>query len=495
MLLRVFKRGIAISALVVAFAPLAASSGGLKPGSLDPSFGRSGIVMTPIGLSAFAEDVVLQPDGKVIAVGLAMDRSDRAVFALTRHEPDGSLDPSFGRDGIVMTDVDGRGAGASAAALLPGHKIVVVGGALTETTSGFALAEYGPDGKLEPSFGENGVVTTTIGRSSGAHDVAIQPDGKIVAAGSTFTGTTVDFAIARYEPDGSLDKTFGTEGIVTSNVGGIDSIWGLALQPDGKIVAAGSKLGERMGGVFVIARYNRDGSPDSSFGKGGVVTSSVDSAYAGAYDVVIQPDGKIIAAGYNYDFGLVRLNPNGSADASFGEDGIVTTTFADGSSASAVALQPDGKVLAAGGTDEDGRVKIAIARYRRDGKLDRFFGREGKVRTALVSGWNGSASSLGIERGGKIVVAGGARETSTTSFLLARYVGGTLKCVVPKVIGKKAGPAKRKIRRAYCFVGLVKKSFSHRVPKGRVISQRPRAHTKHPAGTKVKLVISKGKQP
>jgi uncharacterized delta-60 repeat protein len=194
-------------------------------------------------------------------------------------------------------------------------------------------------GDLDPSFGTGGTVTTAFGTSgTSAYAIALQGDGKIVAAGGT--GLQDAFALARYNPDGSLDKTFGTGGLVMTGINELAGVNAVAVQEDGKIVVAGSSGGVQ--GFFTLARYNPDGRLDKTFGAGGPVFGTSGSANA----LALQGDGKIVAAGSteNTTFALVRYNPDGILDGTFGTGGTVTTAFGtSGSSASAVALQGMGR--------------------------------------------------------------------------------------------------------------------------------------------------------
>jgi uncharacterized delta-60 repeat protein len=389
---------------------------------LDPRFGTGGKVTTDFGPgSDGAYAVAVQADGKIVTAGT----SGLGDFALARYNPDGSLDPSFGAGGMVTTDIGAGGFDAAySVALQADGKIVAAG---TTAPRGyccqFGLARYNPDGSLDASFDGDGKVTTNFGGNSPAFAVAVQPDGKIVAVGSTYNPYPLidDFALARYNGDGSLDPTFGTGGMVTTDFGGIDRGEGVAIQTDGKIVAAGS------GGLsddFALARYNGDGSLDPTFGTGGKVTTDFGSSDR-AYDVAIQKDGKIVAVGFSapnvVDFAVARYNPDGTLDASFGTDGKVTTDFSGGSDdrAAAVAIQPDGRIVAAGFSSFNFRTEFALTRYNPDGVLDAGFGTGGKVLTDFGEG-GARAEAVAIQADRKIVAAGSAC-VPECGFALARY--------------------------------------------------------------------------
>jgi uncharacterized delta-60 repeat protein len=263
----------------------------------------------------------------------------------------------------VRTDFNSGRSFANAVAVQPDGKILAAGATFVGGVGNeWALARYNGDGSLDASFGTGGLVITDIAPE--IIDLALQPDGKIVAGGRG----SGNFALARYNPDGSLDTSFGTGGKVATDWGGDDAIFSVALQPDGKIVAAGDSLSSTAD--FVLARYSLDGSLDSSFGTGGKVITDFGGVGGRANAVVLQPDGKIVAAGISVHaanpatFALARYNVDGSLDSSFGIGGKVTTSFggAFGDVANALVLQPDGKIVAAG-TDEATSWDFALARY------------------------------------------------------------------------------------------------------------------------------------
>jgi uncharacterized delta-60 repeat protein len=340
----------------------------------------------------------------------------------------GDLDPTFGENGMVTTDVGPDGDSANAIAIQPDGKIVVAGEA--SFAASFGLVRYTPDGALDATFGGGGIVTTDIA-PPGAYAMALQADGKIVAAGGGRR-----FALVRYTPVGDLDPTFGGDGVVTTNFNPeYDLAYAVAIQADGKIVAAGVSSIEARKFLddtkIAVARYNADGSLDTSFGGDGRVTTNFTGTYDAARAAVIQADGRIVVAGtaggYR-TFALVRYNSDGTRDSSFGSGGRVTTNFSRGSTefVASVALQTDGRIVAVGA--EPSAVGFALARYETNGALDPTFGDEGTVLTDFLTrhdlGYTGGwASGVAIQTDGKIVVAGGAPIGSggDTQFALARY--------------------------------------------------------------------------
>ena len=313
-----------------------------------------------------------------MVAGHADVRGDFGDFAVARYHTDGTLDRTFGGDGKVTTNFQSGGGRdrAYALALQPNGKIVVAGEALQgpNVSSGernFALARYNADGTLDRTFGGDGKVTTDFG--SGSDDdvinaLALQPDGKIVVAGYSTVSGGNDFALARYHTNGRLDTTFGNGGLVTTdfNHGIAETVHALALQPDGRIVVAGLPNIYR----FALARYRPNGRLDPTFGDGGKVITTLLGTIEQAFALALQPDGKMVAAGVtNYndfgDFMLLRYDADGSLDATFGDLGLVITGFDGGAEQiNAIALQADGKIVAAGYALYTGNNDFALARYR-----------------------------------------------------------------------------------------------------------------------------------
>src|SRR4030095_12640181 len=288
-------------------------------------------------------------------------------------------------------------------------------------------------GTLDPSFGSGGKVINDFGCR-----IVLQPDGKIVAAGGAANPTDgFDFAVFRFNANGTPDTTFGSGGRTTTDLGGrFEGATSVALQPDGKIIAGGyAVVPVNQFANFAVVRYNSDGSLDLSFGTGGKVITNFGNISAQAYSLALQQDGKIVLAGYDHfnggeSFALARYNTDGTLDAGFGTGGKVHTEFTGvgqtGSLAFAydVALQPDGKIVAAGESTINGQRDFALARYNSNGTLDPGFGTGGKVNSDFV-GFDDLANAVTLQSDGKIVAAGAAASGTAASvlfnFALARY--------------------------------------------------------------------------
>jgi uncharacterized delta-60 repeat protein len=360
----------------------------------------------------------------------------------------GGLDPRFGVQGKVLTNFSaGSYEIAHALAIQSDGKIVAAGYSAASGTSSshFALARYTSGGRLDRRFGANGKVLTDFsgsGSIDSANALAIQSDGKIVAAGYSFaSGTTPsDFALARYNPDGTLDPTFNATGKVLTDFSGSgsgDAANAVAIQSDGKIVAAGYSLASGSPWDFALARYNPDGTLDTTFNATGKVLTHFSGSGSGSFAsaLAIQSDGKIVAAGYSAtsgttpsDFALARYNPDGTLDPTFNATGQVLTDFSGSGridSAFALVIQSDAKIVAAGYSYASGlpTSDFALARYNPDGTLDPTFNSTGKVLTDFSgSGSVDFAYALAIQSDGKIVAGGFSSPSGTSDFALARYL-------------------------------------------------------------------------
>lgn len=397
-----------------------------SPASTGPT--ASGNVKYVVNSEDVARALILQPNGKTIVAGSSWSSTSRSNdFALVRYNLDGSLDASFGTRGKVTTDVDASEDEARALILQPDGKIVVVGYWWNKAAElrNFALARYAADGKLDPSFGTGGKVIATAGSGDDyIHTLALQPDGKIVVAGSFSQGPSSNSVLFRYNPDGTSDANFGKGGRRLLPRSGVSA---LIIEASGKIVVAGPSLKED-DSSFTLTRYNSDGSLDSAFNAASIVTIPINTG--GETAVAVQPDGKVIVVGTSENrFGVRRYNPGGSLDTNFGIGGqaIATLPLATfGETAYALALQGDGKIVVAGHFARgEFDYYFALARYNSDGRLDTSFGTGGMVITS--AGADGRATAVALQADGKIVMAGSASKRTgfdqgiDSDFALARY--------------------------------------------------------------------------
>ncbi|HEV2802708.1 MAG TPA: BACON domain-containing carbohydrate-binding protein [Pyrinomonadaceae bacterium] len=443
---------IALSLLFICAATLteafAQQTGGNQ---LDQSFGQAGRVATqfnpasPIGQNNIARTALIQPDGKILAVGVGtFDGGATYGPALVRYLSNGQLDQTFGNQGRALIFPSYPASDGLNAALLPDGRIIVVGVASNPNTftSAWLVARLTPNGQVDTTFGANGraVIDPSSGSDS-ALAVRVEADGKLLVAGSVGDAER-SFALARLNADGSPDISFAPAGSVLSPFFGTAGAVTQALfLPDGRVVAAGPVTSVSTRDDIGLARYNADGSPDSTF------TKSTTDFVAGAQDVTGKlasaPDGRIVLSGWvtyhadgtttstGSDMVIVRYNADGTLDQTFDGDGKVVTDIIGGMDyARAVVIQSDGKIVAVGdsATPTGGNPELTLVRYNADGSRDSAFGSNGVVRTsfsdvtypaALGSGGFGAV----IQPDGQIVATGTVivEARRRHDFALARY--------------------------------------------------------------------------
>jgi uncharacterized delta-60 repeat protein len=415
-----------------------------RPDPIPLASGGTGID-TLIPIASGLSDVLIDGSGSIVGVGAAPPSSSYTTgdFFATRYLTSGALDSTFNGSGYVTTSFSHYADGANSAVIQPDGKIVAAGSTVTRVNSsgfptyeGFALDRYNSDASLDTTFGashghnRSGMQTTYFGSSSvaGVGQVLLQPDGKLLAVG----GANSKIGLARYTSSGDLDTTFGNGGTAVVNLSdGYPSATprGAALLSNGQFLVAGA-IGELTGGAFVLARFNSNGSLDTSFGSNGYVTQQFGWANAEASAIVVQGNGQIVLAGfvdnetspYTYGVALARFNADGSLDSSFGSGGYVITTatsIINGDNISfttGAVLQPtDGSIVVVGWANQQGSPSSAsafVCRYTTAGALDTSFNTSGIV-TFQVNGWT-RADGVTIQSDGKIVVAGQANNTSST---------------------------------------------------------------------------------
>lgn len=475
------RRTVALLAAALVLTPIGIAA----VGDLDRTLGGDGTVVTDFGADDYAFDVAVQRDGKIVVVGVSYLSVGSASW-IARYTVGGALDGSFGSGGVIRPDFGL--SSANAVIVQADGKLVVAGlGFLPNRSSDFVVARYNPDGSLDASFDGDGRVFTDFGYGDSAYALAIQRDGKIIAAGnarSSLSRDSNEFGVARYNPDGSLDASFDGDGrVLTAFTPLTDLAVDAVVQNDGKIVVAGFagfSFDPPHNQDHALARYNADGSLDAGFDGDGKVTTA-----PGTYteDVSLQADGKILLAGRQ----VLRYNRDGSLDSSYGQGGKANT---GDMSVRAVLVQPDAKIIAVG----DVGIDFAIMRLDSRGNVDQSFG-GGRVVTDVGPGTDDFPAAAALQRDRRIVVAGSAAVRGQPSNVaVARYLNpAPAQCVVPNVRGKSLRIARRTAARGRCAVGRVTRRFSKRVKKGRVISQSRRPGLRLPVGSRVNLVLSKGR--
>lgn len=383
----------------------------------------AGKLTTAIGSWNDGKSVKVLADGKILMGGSSYSGS-YTDFSLVRFNSDGSLDTSFSEDGKLMTSIGSNYDTATSMTVQTDGKILLAGYSLVDSNTHFSLVRYNSDGSLDTSFSEDGKLITSISSgSSAARSVTLQADGKILLGGHSYDGSTLDFALVRYNSDGSLDTTFSTDGKLTTGIGSnFERADSVTVQADGKILLGGTTF-DGSNAKFALMRYNSDGSLDTSFSDDGKLTTAIGVNGAGANSMTLQADGKILLAGYSTsgsysEFALVRYNSDGSLDTSFSDDGILTTAIINLNSAQAnsVTVQANGKILLGGYAWNGNSNEFVLVRYNSDGSLDTSFSTDGMLST-IVGGSSDQAYSVTVQADGKILLGG----TSDSDFALVRY--------------------------------------------------------------------------
>jgi uncharacterized delta-60 repeat protein len=406
-------------------AMLLAAEAGSQAGALDTTFSGDGKVLTNSTPGAdYAIDVAVQPDGKLVAGGFSVRLGGR--IALHRYNDNGTLDTSFSSDGKVFTNLSPGADWVGGMDVQADGKIVVAGrsGALGGM---IAIVRYNADGTLDPSFSGNGWVATNFTTGDEfAFGMAVQADGKIVAAGRA-GGLGGRFAVVRYTADGALDPAFSGDGRVAVDfTPGDDRADHVVIQTDGKIVAAGTANYFASTARFAVIRLTDSGVLDPSFSGDGKVTTNLVVGFDGAFGLAVQSlDGKIVAGGQaGRRVALLRYTDMGALDPTFSGDGKAFADFTAGLDyAEELEIQSDGKIVAAGAANFFGRnARFALMRFEPTGVLDATFSGDGKVITDLTPGFDAPYGLALQPADGKIVLAGYASGQGGR-FAIARYHG------------------------------------------------------------------------
>lgn len=379
-----------------------------QSGTYDSTFSSDGIATECQQNTYFAVDAAFQVDGKILTFG---DNYLLNRISLLRYNQNGILDTTFGIGGFLGNSINNifppnRAYTPGGIAIQSDNKIIIMG--LQQSDSygnGFWVVRLLENGAADTSFNGTGYLDVFFGTiQDRGKCIKIQPDGKIIVAGRS-GNTGENFAMARINTNGTLDTSFGINGKVQTTFFGTQSgVNSIVVQPDGKIILGGWTNNIPNGYDFALIRYNSDGSLDSTFGNNGKVITTVDSFYSDLIcKIVLQSDGKLIAGGLNRQVGgnytLARYLPNGTLDNTFGTNGIAVTP--EGSSfIMDIALQIDGKIVLAGGFDTD---RVSYLRYLNNGQLDTTFPIHGGYANF---GLNGYASTVLIQPDNKIVICG-----------------------------------------------------------------------------------------
>ena len=437
---------------VAAVAGLAVVAVSAAPGDFDTTFGLGfGKVIAPVGAGGLAHSAALQPDGKIVAVGGCAPTvgAQDSVFCVARFESSGAPDTSFGTNGRATTP-ETSATGNSAAfgvVVLPDGKIVAEGVCPDTVAVGipaFCFARYSSTGTLDPTFGSAGITRIAVPNQNilGGRGFVRQPDGKLVAASSctlTSGSTVYAFCVSRVLENGALDTTFGDGGTKLVPAVGVDFATALTMQPDGKLLIAGRcrDASPTATNQACVVRLLSSGQRDVAFGTNGAVSmhaAGINNNNAEYNAVAVQHDGKILIGGVcrasvnnPQQFCLIRLLPNGTADATIGSLGLVITMTATSyAEVQNISLQPDGKIILAGNcktTANPTKLDFCSSRLHDTGELDVGYSGDGRSVTPVGTANDFVHASL-LQADGKLILAGNCNVSPSSGFCFARLEGG-----------------------------------------------------------------------
>ena len=396
----------------------------------DLSFGTNGRVYTSFGsFSSFCHGMILLPDEKIVSVG--NNTNTTLAILISRHNADGTPDNSFNSTGTKRIDFGSAYEFCYSVLAQSDNKLVLAG----SSNGNAALARLLPDGDFDDSFSDDGKVTLSFGVGNGSafQKIILQPDGKIIAIGEAYNTSSFDFAVARFDSNGSVDASFGTDGKTTVNFNNFNDFGRNAvLQSDGKIVIVGAAKNSNGNSSIALLRLNADGSPDNTFGTAGKTTATI-SGLADDYaeSVAIVENDKIVIGGYTAgNFLLMRYNTNGTPDNSFGSNGYTITDFDDfQDKAYSLLVDNTGSIYLSGHgyeTGNGGLFHFAVAKYNSNGFPDNTFDSDGKM--TIVMGADGSTIfDMAIQPDGKLLFGGQSTNIAggLTDFALLRLANST----------------------------------------------------------------------
>jgi uncharacterized delta-60 repeat protein len=411
----------------------------LASGTVDTGFGEDGFVERTFRRpDAIANAILSAGDGSLYVAGTAsVDVSAEDDFFVARLLANGHRDTSFGDDGVATIDAGSATDIGRTVALYPDGRVIVAGNGGSPFQR-FAAVRLLPDGTTDPTFGTGGLVSVVVGTSTdntGVNAVALQPDGRVVLVGSASFASPAggwQVAVARLMPDGELDPSFGSGGVATAGaLTYADRGRAVVLQPDGGIVVAGQMTpAPSTIPRPAVMRFRPDGTVDSTFGQDGYALNWVQNGYYGA--LAQMPDGRLVASGwaqrpvpYLRDVLVVRLLADGTADPSFSEDGVAVSSAFDDDEANSVVVLPDGRVAAAGWTEDDSDFDTdwMVHVFRTDGTPDTDFDSDGRVELDF-EGRDEVAFGMTEHLAEGIVVAGFGNRSVGNDAIAARYLTG-----------------------------------------------------------------------
>lgn len=405
-----------------------------EAGTIDMTFGTDGVVLIDNGYTDLFTDVKIQEDQKIVAIGITYDAAWVASAQAMRFMPDGSLDMDFANDGVFTYSLNYE-ANVFGCLIKEDGKILMTGSTTDYNDYKIMLIQLNSDGSLDDTFGNNGVVVQKVSTLEGyfedhSYDLVMQDNKILVAGRSTDENYRNSPVVIRFNEDGSLDNTFGIDGVARISVVETDNVFDcISIDNDGKIVAAGHYAVDLLQFSMLVARFTADGILDDTFNDDGVFIHTL-GADAEAYGMGITSNNDIVVSGftassdYNYSMLMMQIDGEGMLDVNFGDNGIVISDMGQYDVASAMIIQEDGKILASGGTGAGapGDAEIVVWRYNPEGTPDITFGTDGISKIQLTSGVD-EALGMALHSNGNIVLAGKSRNEANNFdyFLLRMY--------------------------------------------------------------------------
>jgi uncharacterized delta-60 repeat protein len=418
-------RPLTVLAFLTTLVFIAPPAHALAPGSLDPTFGNGGKA-TALSQGSVGYAVMIDSHGRVVTAGYTL--SGRPDFVVARFLQNGTLDTAFGNLGRTVLDLGGADY-AFALDIQPDGKIVLAGESDKRGKSKIALARFRPNGRVDTTFGGGDGSTLTSFRKDqqAANAVIVTPDEKIVVAGFTSGGVNARSAIVRYGMGGRLDRSFSGDGRVSFDLSKSDEQFEAISWDEGHYILAGYAEANRVP-AFSVADVTTNGKLNPSFSRNGYATTNVSNGGDVGYDLIQQPDGKIVVAGGvsnsgRNDWGVVRYLPGGGIDHSWGNRGKTITSFGKAFDvALALSMQTNGKIVVAGRVHRvSSGSDFGLVRYNTDGAPNKRFGNDGKVTTDFAGGDDGARGLVIWGAKGKIVAVGDATKNGVRRLALARY--------------------------------------------------------------------------
>ena len=399
------------------------------PGDLDITFNApNGYALYDGWTTDSYVGTAIQGDGKIV-VSTGIENGTDSDAVILRYNRDGSLDGNFGANGVVTYDGGNGNDCGRLLAIQPDGKIVLTGFTHNGTSYDILVMRLNVDGTLDSSFGTNGIVVhNNADRDDYGRSIALQSDGKLLVTARSSGNDTSSALMLRYGASGVLDNTFGTNGVVAyESDEGNSGFRDVIIQGDGKIVTTGYTK-TSAGFLFLTARYNTNGTLDATFGTDGMATYDGGHGDAGARGVVIQTDGKLVVSGANQngtdlDVLILRYTSNGTLDSGFGANGVVTYDRGKGDDdGRRLALQENGRIVVTGNTSDGTNQLVLVLRYNTDGTLDATFGDAGAAIMQFGEG-DGWGEAVVISADQNIVIAGGIYNSANNEILVLRLIG------------------------------------------------------------------------